>query len=108
MSTRTLVFTTFLKFDGNNQRYCWTEGEYSQICERAGRRNKDDFGNIIIMINKNIEKEKLLKIIKGKPSPLISNFKPSINVIANLMQMEGLKFDQILSKSFYQFRKKKI
>ena len=106
MPAKTVVFTTLRKFDGEFQRYLGG-GEYTQMAGRAGRRGIDQFGNVIIMVDKNIDKETCEKIIKGKSAPLISSFQLSYNQLANLLRIEGLEPDHILSQSFRQFQKEK-
>ena len=106
MPAKTVVFTTLRKFDGEFQRYLGG-GEYTQMAGRAGRRGIDDFGNVIIMVDKNIDQDICEKIIKGKSAPLISSFQLSYNQLANLMRLEGLEPDHILSQSFRQFQKEK-
>ena len=106
MPAKTVVFTTLRKFDGEFQRYLGG-GEYTQMSGRAGRRGIDQFGNVIIMVDKNIDQDICEKIIKGKSAPLISSFQLSYNQLANLMRIEGLEPDHILSQSFRQFQKEK-
>ena len=106
MPAKTVVFTTLRKFDGEFQRYLGG-GEYTQMAGRAGRRGIDQFGNVIIMVDKNIDQDICEKIIKGKSAPLISSFQLSYNQLANLMRIEGLEPDHILSQSFRQFQKEK-
>ena len=74
---------------------------------RAGRRGNDKEGNVIVMIDKFIDKNECEKIIKGKSAPLISSFQLSYNQLANLIRLEGLEPSHILSQSFRQFQKEK-
>ena len=106
MPARTVVFTSLRKFDGEFQRYLGG-GEYTQMAGRAGRRGIDKEGNVIVMIDKFIDKNECEKIIKGKSAPLISSFQLSYNQLANLIRLEGLEPSHILSQSFRQFQKEK-
>ena len=106
MPAKTVVFTSLKKFDGEFQRYLGG-GEYTQMAGRAGRRGIDQEGNVIVMIDKFIDKTECEKIIKGKSAPLISSFQLSYNQLANLIRIEGLEPSHILSQSFRQFQKEK-
>ena len=106
MPAKTVVFTSLKKFDGEFQRYLGG-GEYTQMAGRAGRRSIDQEGNVIVMIDKFIDKNECEKIIKGKSAPLISSFQLSYNQLANLIRVEGLEPNHILSQSFRQFQKEK-
>ena len=78
-----------------------------KMAGRAGRRGIDKEGNVIVMIDKFIDKSECEKIIKGKSAPLISSFQLSYNQLANLIRIEGLEPSHILSQSFRQFQKEK-
>ena len=106
MPAKTVVFTSLKKFDGEFQRYLGG-GEYTQMAGRAGRRGIDQEGNVIVMIDKFIDRTECEKIIKGKSAPLISSFQLSYNQLANLIRIEGLEPSHILSQSFRQFQKEK-
>ena len=99
LPSKTIILTSL--YNKKEERFL-KGNEYYQITKRAGRK-KDNFGNIIIMLNKNIKKEEYLSIIKGKPEPLNSCFKLSYNLVANLINV-GVKIENILSKAFYQFQ----
>ena len=78
MPAKTVLFTSLKKFDGEFQRYLGG-GEYTQMAGRSGRRGIDQEGNVMLMVDKNIDKSECEKIIKGKSAPLISAFQLSYN-----------------------------
>ena len=100
---KTVVITSLIKSDGENKRYL-EGGEYNKISRKAGRKGIDQNGNVIIMVDKDIDEKICEKIIKGKPAPFISSFSLSYNKIANLIKNKELKTDYILSKSFCLFQ----
>ena len=100
LPSKTIILTNIFKPKEN--RFL-TGSEYYQISERIAKNGKEKFGNIIIMLNKNIKKEEYLSIIKGRPDPLKSRFKLSLNLVANLIRI-NYKIEDLLSKTFYQFQ----
>ena len=50
MPTKTVVFTSLKKYDGEKNRYLTSE-EYTQMAGRAGRRGLDTEGHVIHLCN---------------------------------------------------------
>ena len=46
MPTKTVIFTSLYKFDGNGQRELYSH-EYTQMAGRAGRRGLDKIGHVL-------------------------------------------------------------
>ena len=56
MPTKTVVFTTAKKFDGESSRWI-SNTEYTQMSGRAGRRGIDEKGNVILMLNEKMSED---------------------------------------------------
>jgi ATP-dependent RNA helicase DOB1 len=103
MPARTVVFTSVRKFDGRDFRPV-SSGEYIQMSGRAGRRGIDDRGIVVMMLDDRLEPSVCRDMIKGAPDRLNSAFHLSYNMILNLMRVDGLPAEHILTRSFFQFQ----
>ena len=86
MPTKTVIFTSFSKFNGNKMRHLLSH-EYSQMAGRAGRRGIDTKGDIIICPNLfDLPELKDMKTItSGEPKKLLSKFKISYHLIIHIL-----------------------
>ncbi|PSS36362.1 DExH-box ATP-dependent RNA helicase [Actinidia chinensis var. chinensis] len=108
MPAKTVVFTSFQKWDGDSHRYIGS-GEYIQMSGRAGRRGKDERGICIIMIDEQLEMNSLKDMVLGRPAPLVSTFRLSYYTILNLMSRAEGQFtaEHVIRNSFHQFQYEK-
>lgn len=85
MPAKTVVFTSFKKWDGDSHRYIGS-GEYIQMSGRAGRRGKDERGICIIMIDEQME----------------------MNTLKDMSRAEGqFTAEHVIRHSFHQFQYEK-
>ena len=102
LSSKTIIFTSIIKYDEENKRML-NQNEYNKIINIIGRPKKDIEGNIVIMINEEVDREKLKKLIKGENGPLSSSFKISYNQISYLIK-KGFNLDLISKNSFKEYQ----
>jgi len=82
MPTKTVCFTSLYKHDGNKNRLLYSH-EFTQMCGRAGRRNIDKVGHVILMTNlyNPVETTYYHKLLHSAPKVLKSKFKISYSLI---------------------------
>ncbi|KAG8232459.1 hypothetical protein J437_LFUL012105, partial [Ladona fulva] len=102
MPARTVVFESHTKYDGMQTRPLLA-AEYIQMAGRAGRRELDKTGTVIILTKKGVPDLDILKgMMLGKPTPLSSKFRLTYSMILNLMKQKGVSItvEQMMSMSF--------
>nr|QFG75058.1 MAG: DEAD/DEAH box helicase [Megaviridae environmental sample] len=97
MPTKTVIFTSLYKFDGNYKRLLYNH-EYTQQAGRAGRRGFDTKGMVFHLNNlfdfpSNLEYKSLLI---NKPPNVSSKFKLSYDLIFN--QQSQLSFKTLMQR----------
>ncbi|EDO38196.1 predicted protein [Nematostella vectensis] len=103
MPARTVVFDSTRKNDGSSFRDL-LPGEYVQMAGRAGRRGKDTTGTVIILCKGDVpEASDLHKMMLGKPTTLVSQFRLTYSMILNLLRVEQLRVEDMMKRSFSEF-----
>ena len=103
MPAKTVIFTAHRKFDGKDFRPI-SGGEYIQMSGRAGRRGMDTKGIVILMIDDQITPAIAKQLLQGSADPLNSAFHLTYNMVLNLLRVEDINPEWLLSKSFFQFQ----
>lgn len=101
MPARTVVFTAIQKYDGESHRVL-EPGEYVQMAGRAGRRGLDDVGTVLLFPTvADFPTELEVKtVLTGAPKPLRSQFRLTYNMILNLLRIDELRVEDVMSRSF--------
>lgn len=100
LPTRTVVFSSLRKHDGNNFRDL-LPGEFTQMSGRAGRRGLDKIGTVMIMAYQQpVDKNSLKQVALGSPTKLSSQFRLTYTMILNLLRIEALKVEDMIKRSF--------
>jgi len=103
MPTKTVIFYKTSKFDGKGKRDL-KPAEYIQMAGRAGRRGLDDFGNVIIIPDKDLtnskDENRAKKMIKTEPEKLKSRLQIDFSFILKRMIM---LYEDSLDKSIVPF-----
>lgn len=82
MPARTVVFDSVRKHDGKELRDL-EPAEYIQMAGRAGRRGIDQEGTVIILCKQEVpHEENLKKMMMGKPSLLVSQFRLTYGMVS--------------------------
>lgn len=103
MPAKTVMFNNLYKFDGNERRLI-NSGEFIQMSGRAGRRNQDDFGHVVINYTGETASPDLKALMTSSAQPLNSEFRVTYNMILNLMITSFMSPKELMGKSFHQFQ----
>ncbi|BET02656.1 Antiviral helicase SKI2 [Nesidiocoris tenuis] len=108
MPARTVVFNSIDKHDGVDRRFL-LPAEYIQMAGRAGRRDKDTFGNVIIRSPTRDRDRELLTIdsiesmMTGSPSTLTSQFRVSYRMIlSTLTARSQISAVNMMARSYHE------
>ncbi|KAL0265877.1 UNVERIFIED_CONTAM: hypothetical protein PYX00_011594 [Menopon gallinae] len=104
MPAKSVVFTALKKFDGTERRVV-SSGEYIQMSGRAGRRGIDEKGVVIAVMGDILTMGEGGEHIQRGAGQAEQCLLPVLNMVLNLMRVEGLDPLYLLSRSFFHFQK---
>ena len=91
MPTKTVVFTSYRKFDGKGKMRMLTPSEYTQMAGRAGRRGKDDVGIVIYFpIHEPEEINEVENMMTGTQLGIVSQMKFDYNFVLSSFKCDIL------------------
>ncbi len=97
---RTTVIERFTKFAGAG-RTTLTSGEYAQLTGRAGRRGLDEEGHAVTVFSTESSFADMAKIATAPSPQLRSSFKPTYNLVCNLVRRyDPETAHQLVNRSF--------
>lgn len=103
MPARSVVIESLSKWDGESHRPM-TPGEYRQLTGRAGRRGIDKTGNAVVLHQRFFSTEQVRTLVRKEPSPVVSSFEISYNMVVNLLsEYDPEECQRLLNLSFAQF-----
>ena len=106
MPARTVVFHSVSKFDGERTRLL-SGGEFIQMSGRAGRRNNDSFGAVVLSLTGETQIDQILQLLQAISQPLNSEFHITYHMLLSLLSTRLLEPEDLMKKSFRQFQMEK-
>jgi ATP-dependent RNA helicase HelY len=104
MPARTVVIEKLTKFTGERHEFL-TAGEYTQLTGRAGRRGIDELGFAVVCWSPFVTFDQVASLAGRGSDPLVSAFRPTYNMAANLVaRYDRETAHRLLNSSFAQFR----
>ncbi|HSG78476.1 MAG TPA: DEAD/DEAH box helicase [Acidimicrobiia bacterium] len=103
MPARTVVIENLSKFTGESHELL-RPGDYTQLTGRAGRRGIDDAGTAVVLHSPYVPFDRVAGIAGAGTHPLVSSFRPSYNMAANLIATYPRETaERLLDASFARF-----
>jgi len=108
MPARTVVIDRLSKFTGEGHELL-LPGEFTQLTGRAGRRGIDTVGHGVVLHSPYVPFERIASIARLGSHPLRSSFRPTYNMLVNLVANYSRKqAEHLLSASFAAFQDRRI
>ncbi|MFS8495150.1 MAG: DEAD/DEAH box helicase [Actinomycetes bacterium] len=106
MPARTVVLESLTKFTGETHE-TMQPGDYTQLTGRAGRRGIDQVGYGVVLHSHYVPFEEVTAIAAAGSHPLVSSFRPTYNMAANLVaNYDERRAIELLEASFGQFQRR--
>jgi ATP-dependent RNA helicase HelY len=104
MPARSVVLERLVKYNGE-AHVDLTPGEYTQLTGRAGRRGIDVEGHAVVVWSPDMDPRHVAGLASTRTYPLRSSFRPSYNMVVNLVATVGAdRARDLLESSFAQFQ----
>jgi ATP-dependent RNA helicase HelY len=104
MPARAVVIEKITKFTGEHHQPL-KASEYTQLTGRAGRRGIDSVGHALVLWNQFVGFDQVAALALSRSFRLISAFRPTYNMAANLIQTHSRQeAHHLLNLSFAQFQ----
>ena len=104
MPARTVVIEKLTKFTGERHEFL-TPGDYTQLTGRAGRRGIDPVGHAVVLWSPFVPFEQVAALAASRSFRLVSAFRPTYNMAANLVQRyDAGEAHHLLNLSFAQYQ----
>lgn len=104
MPARAVVIEKITKFTGEHHQPL-KASEYTQLTGRAGRRGIDTVGHALVLWNQFVGFDQVAALAMSRSFRLISAFRPTYNMAANLIQTHSRQeAHHLLNLSFAQFQ----
>ena len=105
MPARSVILESLSKYDGESH-VMLQPGDYTQLTGRAGRRGIDEVGHGIVLHSRYVPFRDVTEIAAAGSHPLISSFRPTYNMAANLVANYGEEEAMgLLEASFAQYQR---
>ena len=104
MPARTVVLESLTKFTGETHETLGP-GDYTQLTGRAGRRGIDTEGFGVVLYSRYVPFQEVVKAAGAGAHPLLSSFRISYNMVANLVANYPAELaSDLISASFANFQ----
>lgn len=103
MPTKTVLFTSLTKFDGNSERYLYPH-EYTQMAGRAGRRGLDNVGHVIHLHSmfEPLQHKDYSILLSGKAQNIQSRLNIDFSYVLRNISHEKDIYEQLQNSMMFQ------
>jgi superfamily II RNA helicase len=102
MPAKSVCFSSLVKFSGTGFNFMRTK-EYFQMAGRAGRRGIDKKGDVISILERRSEINKILQLTSADSEPIISQFRLGPNTVLNMLNNHTQEQIEVILKSNFDY-----